>query len=108
MAEEPAAPARSSAPGVRLRIWIACLVTALLGAAGVLAVAGAFLPVGTEASPELVAALPWVAAGVPLLAGIAFAAWLARGLIDRIASSQRQLDELRAERARIEGADAEL
>lgn len=67
--------------GLRLRIWIGCLGAALLGAAGILGVAGTFLPVTADVSPELIATLPWVAAAVPLLAGVLLAMWLERGIV---------------------------
>ncbi len=74
-------PAAVVPTGLRLRIWIGCLGAALLGAAGILGVAGTFLPVTADVSPGLISTLPWVAAAVPLLAGVLLALWLERGIV---------------------------
>ena len=77
--------------GLRLRIWIGCLGAALLGAAGILGVAGTFLPVTADMSPGLISTLPWVAAAVPLLAGVLLALWLERGIVGPLRDISRAL-----------------
>src|SRR5690349_22628622 len=101
MADTSPKPAPTEpAPGLKLRIWVGCIVTALLGAAGVLGVAGTFLPTSGVA-PEVVAVLPWVGAGLPVLAGVLFAAWLAHGIGRPVRDMRRALVADRIEARRI-------
>src|SRR5439155_22192439 len=72
----PPDPRMRPGPGLRARIWLACLFLALSGAAAALWVAATRAPAGALYDPAALGAGPWAAALTCLVLGVALAGWL--------------------------------